>query len=281
MSADKPAGPKPADETAALRFLADAKKDCRLAADDDRPARDTWCLLIRGDGRKLHVGRNWLRGAVANGAVSAKGGWLSLSEEGRARLRRLLAGGAEAYAAQHRQMTSRADAGGEFMLVNDAESPLGALARLKRKGGEAWFPSPLVAAGDRLRADFTRGAYLPGMSARLEPVASRGSAARTGGIAELTDAALAARLRLERALEALGPELCGVVLDVCCYLKGLETVERERQWPPRSAKIMLRAGLERLARHYAPANGGRRQSHRWGGAGYRPDFEADLGSCAD
>ena len=48
----------------------------------------------------------------------------------------------------------------------------------------------------------------------------------------------------------MGPEFAGVLLDVCCFLKGLEDIEHERRWPPRSAKILLQLGLDRLARHY-------------------------------
>ncbi|MFY8098443.1 MAG: DUF6456 domain-containing protein, partial [Allorhizobium sp.] len=57
----------------------------------------------------------------------------------------------------------------------------------------------------------------------------------------------------------------------CCFGKGLETVERERQWPARSAKLMLRAALLALSRHYTPPPPRPRPSH-WGDEGYRPEI---------
>lgn len=97
-----------------------------------------------------------------------------------------------------------------------------------------------------------------------EPRLASKTKGRAGGTADLCDA----RMRVGKAMEAIGPELCGVALDGYCFQKGLELVERERQWPVRSAKLMLRAALMALARHYAPPRAAGRQSHVWGAEGY-------------
>ncbi|NVO16045.1 MAG: DNA replication protein [Rhodoplanes sp.] len=134
------------------------------------------------------------------------------------------------------------------VLVNEAESPLAWLARRKGRDGRRMIEPEQFLAGERLRADFTFAQLGPRLSVDWSAPLAAGLGG--GGPAALTDAVIAARQRLAGALAAAGAEFSGLLLDVCCFLKGLEDVERERGWPPRSAKVVLQLGLDRLARHY-------------------------------
>jgi Domain of unknown function (DUF6456) len=161
----------------------------------------------------------------------------------------------------------------QTVALNLDESPLASLMRRKGKDGAAFLTIDEFNAGERLRADFTRGMMMQRVSANWSAAVSGGRRGAHDGLSNLTDQSLAARQRLDKAFDAVGPELSGILTDICCYLKGVEQVELERQWPQRSAKLMLKAALGSLARHYNPAPkqafGGIRH---WGGAGYRPEI---------
>jgi Domain of unknown function (DUF6456) len=157
--------------------------------------------------------------------------------------------------------------------INLNESPLAALMRRKDKSGAAYLCVDEFNAGERLRADFTAGMLMQRVSSNWSAAVSGGRRGAPDALANLSDHALAARQRLDKAIGALGPELSGVAIDICCYLKGLEQVEMERQWPVRSGKLMLKTALAVLARHYDPPVAARRQGIRhWGGEGYRPEI---------
>ncbi|MFC3691946.1 DUF6456 domain-containing protein [Chenggangzhangella methanolivorans] len=215
------------------------------------------------------------RGLGRRGLVEELGGRLVATETGRARVAREAAG-PEGLLAQHRRVERRAvetGNGHEHLLVDLDESPLAWLARRKGRDGRPLLAVAEVAAGERLRADFTRAQMGPRVTANWEAAVSSGR--RGGGAGDLGDAALAAKARVARALEAVGPELSGALLDVCCFLKGLEEVERERGWPARGAKLVLGLGLARLARHYGLVAEGRGPGRivSWGAERSRPTID--------
>ncbi|MCR4265330.1 DUF6456 domain-containing protein [Nitratireductor sp. ZSWI3] len=209
--------------------------------------------------------------------IAGKDGHLLLSEVGVAHARRAESR-TEPFRAQHWRLDhTTVDVGGKRQAVakNLGESPLGHLARHKTRSGAPFLSQAEFDAGERLRADYTRGQLMPRLSANwVATVAAGRRGAGRAGVAELTDAALAARQRVDRALAAVGPELAGVLVDVCCFLKGLEQVETERGWPVRSAKVVLKTALGALSRHYQPGASRSPDSPpsvlHWGAEGYRP-----------
>jgi len=135
------------------------------------------------------------------------------------------------------------------VYFNQRESPLLWLARRKGAQGQPLISTTAFVAGERLRADFERA----GLSPRVSIDWSRfgmGASSRGGSETNASDAMLAARMWMRKAIDAMGERLAGPVIDICCFLKGLELVERERGWKKRSAKHVLAEGLAFLAHHY-------------------------------
>ncbi len=132
--------------------------------------------------------------------------------------------------AVHNIMT---DEGVARVLMNDSESPLAWLARRKGRDGRAMIEPMQFVAGEKLRADFTRAQLTPRVTSSW--TTPTGGSSRGNGAGEMTDLIVASRQRVRLAMQACGPEFSGLLMDVCCFLRGLEDVERERGWPRRSA----------------------------------------------
>jgi hypothetical protein len=148
------------------------------------------------------------------------------------------------------------------VTVDDGESPLAWLARRRGRDGRALIAPHQLQAGEQLRTDFTLAHLMPRTTASWSDPISSG---RRGGerAASATDTMVAARQRVHGALDSVGPEFAGLLLDICCFLKGLTDIEHERAWPARSGKVVLQLALDRLARHYGYATQARgpRRAH--------------------
>ena len=207
--------------------------------------------------------------------ISMDDGHCSLTTAGARKLKRIENGGND-FSAQHRDQGAkeiRMDGAAHTVAVNHNESILTRLRRRKAANGRTWLDDDHVEAGERLRRDFTLGQLMQKVTSSWDAAIGSSKSGR-GGKADLSDSAIDARDRMEKALQAVGPDLASVLTDVCCFLKGLENVERERRWPPRSAKLMLRTGLDLLSRHYGTKSESSKSTptRHWGTADFRPSI---------
>ena len=205
---------------------------------------------------------------------------MRLTEAGRAFLRRNAAmerDVIDGFRAQHDEIDRRAiEPLAAPVQVNETESPLAWLARRKGVDGKPFLAPAQIDAGERFRRDIEQAQLLQRVTANWDPSTTTHRRAPGAGLVA-TDIAIDARKRLTGAYEALGAELGDLLTDVCGYLKGLETVERERGWPARSGKVALRIALDRLAAHYGLASVAKgpaasRGLRHWGDENYRPQI---------
>lgn len=176
---------------------------------------------------------------------------LQLTSAGEAHLRRIASPDADlAFLHQHRETevaTVETATGTARVRIDTEESPLDWLRRRRDRNGEPMIDETAYQAGERLRTDIMLAGLLPGVTARWDAMPKTGGPASPG---EATDRMVAARQRLRHAFDAIGGDFSDLLLDLCGFLKGLEQIERERQWPARSAKVVIRLALGRLAEHY-------------------------------
>jgi Domain of unknown function (DUF6456) len=162
-------------------------------------------------------------------------------------------------------------------IVDRSESPLMRLSHMKQSDGKAVLDVDQVRAGERLRLDHER-AHL-GARVTMSYDMQSGSSGRQAQfsdnhIEKLNEGALAARNMVHEALDAVGPELSGILLHVCCMAGGLEQAELRLNLPRRAGKAVLQLALTRLARHYGfktpLRHGGPAKIGHWGVGDFRP-----------
>jgi len=219
---------------------------------------DSAMLIVRATRAGVSVGAGRFPVSLAQALVkqdlaewaqrSAEPPTLRITDTGRARHRRRHAPPSVAFRHQHGPLVSvsidTAD-GPARVHADGEESPLDWLRRRKDRRGAPLIDAAAYEAGQRLRADITPAGLPPGITSRWETQPGGPSSP-----AEATDRMIAARQRLRHAFQALGGDFSDLLIDLCGFLKGLELIERERGWPPRSAKVVVKLALSRLADHY-------------------------------
>lgn len=219
------------------------------------------------------LGRGWLIGEPT--------GSCRISVAGERWLAGASAGSEDEFGDQHRLVRRpgrNSRRGAKSPAVNEAESPLGWLRSRRDKQGQPLIDEAQYYAGERLRVDFTMAQLSPRVTLSWDGCIAPGSKGRSGrrpDSLETNERALAARQRFMRALDAVGPEMAGILVDVCCLARGLEAAERSMGWPQRSGKLVLQIALTQLARHYGMVRSEpdtRRPAaiRHWGVDDYRP-----------
>ena len=242
----------------------------------------TFTGKLRKSEHRIDIAGDIVRTWLADGLIEPDGNDYVIADAGKSWLRRRLSAGDE-FAAQHQDRKVRIlDVEGvrRPAIVNDNENPLRWLATRKDKTGRPMLERYQVEAGERLRADYQFAGLTSKVTASWNPAASANSSGGANDAAAHMDNIMAARQRVVRAVAAVGPELAGILVDVCCHLKGLEDAEKNEGWPQRSGKVILQLALTRLARHYGlvseeEVSGNlRRKLTHWGADDYRPRMNA-------
>ena len=169
---------------------------------------------------------------------------------------------------------------GKMARVRHEKGPLTWLHQRRDKNGQPLISGEELAAGERLAADFHAAMLNPRVTANWSGIAAGRRTRRgpPGAGTEISDRAVGAKQRFERALRAVGKEHANLLVDVCCFERGLTEIEKAAGWPQRAGKLVLQFALRQLARHYGlvrdddgPADGVGWVRH-WGADGYRPEI---------
>ena len=182
---------------------------------------------------------NQIRDLAAVGVLRAQGSNCAANAQTGGWVRRAMLD-SDAFAAQHRISTTD----NQGITTNLAESPLVRLGQ----GKLAFLERHHLEAGERVRRLVERAQLQPKLTRNYASPPLGGGGRR--GTGDISDMAADARRSVADLHKILPADCAGVVVDVCGLLKGLQEVERERGWPRRSAKLVLRIGLEQLAQHY-------------------------------
>ncbi len=164
------------------------------------------------------------------------------------------------------------------MVASRSEkSALDWLRERRQKDGSQMISDIEFQAGDRIRRDFWLGQMAPRVTTNYQPVPEGGRSAVGGDcLVEFRQSVLDARERVRRALEAVGCDYSGLIVDICCLDKKLSDVEVASGWPKRSGKVILQLALRQLARHYGLLQDRSRRfdavptKRHWGDHDYRP-----------
>jgi hypothetical protein len=102
-------------------------------------------------------------------------------------------------------------------------------------------------AGERLRQDWETAQLPPSVTMKWDAPPAEGGARGAPLPHDPTQAQLAAKLRFEAAVAAVGRGLGDVLWRIVCAGEGMREAEQALGWPARSGRLVLGLALDRLA----------------------------------
>ena len=247
-------------DAARTRFIKVLMRTGRADVQDGKAVVET------GSGTSVSLVEAELRALEARGLVRVDAGTCTPTPDCATWLRRALAA-SDGFADQHRVLAP----GPEGSRRDLGNSPLDKLAH-HAAGGSFLAPHHL-AAGLKVCQWGARAQLRQRITMSYDP-AQVGGRRQGAGAADISDMAAEARKALGRLYRDLPRDCAEIIVDVCVFEKGLQAIETERGWPRRSAKLVLRIGLDRLAALLGLGSeaigqpSGRRRD--WRDAGFQP-----------
>jgi len=162
----------------------------------------------------------------------------------------------------------------EAPAINRTESAVHWLTRRVDGKGKPFLTDTQFAAAELIRRDFEIAGLGARVTSRWENAGD--IAPGQGTPVSAAERVTAAHQRFSKAIEAIGPELSAIVIEVCCLAAGVEQAERRLSLPARAGKAVLKMALSALARHYGLIDSDetlpRHRLRSWGS----PDFRSPL-----
>ena len=216
-----------------------ARPGCVLAPIASASVPGEMGVYAKGDRRRRPLARVTARqceAAVQAGWVEQVGETLRITEAG--------AGTAGERAAQTRQdgVVLDADGGLRPVIFNPDE---GAVAKWR-----GIVSAQACAAAEQFLADYVRSTLHQPVTRNWSPTAPRRGEARMRGPDEAAVSALAAKDRVFRTLDALGPQFARIIEAALIREESLAAMERRFGWAQRSGRTGIELAFGRLAQIY-------------------------------
>lgn len=196
---------------------------------------------------------NEVQAALSAGALQALGPTFVLTPEGRASLRRDQSRTDQPFAEQHRDMAGRTvmEADGEHVSWAVKDTTPALTRYLKPQGDKpALLERVHASAAEILVRDYELSALTSHVTMNWSPTPG---ASQRGAPKDRSDAPstrLDAQSRFLDALNAVGPGLDRLLMNILIRECGMAVSERELGWPARMGAPALKLALDRLAIHY-------------------------------